>query len=232
MAAAVASWGAAVGVTRAFFVGAMVGEASRAGVSTTATAGPAVEAPIASDTFAAGGGWVGTGAGMEAAGAEVGTGGSSPTSFSLFFESASTPSTTAATARRPPPRTKGETPFFFGGDAAAPAAFATASPMRRPVVIGGDSESGSGAATAGIDAIVGADVTASSADFPSGPAFPTGIDTRIAAVGAFDARTPGGGGASGATGGGVPDGGRPRLTLFSENPAVEPTGEKPSAPRR
>src|SRR5450759_3102344 len=191
MAAAVASWGPAVGVTRAFFVGAMVGEASRAGVPTTAPAGPAVDAQVAPSTL-----------------------------------------TTAATARRPPPRTKGETPFFFGGDAAAPAAFATASPMRRPVVIVGDSESGSGAATAGIDAIVGAHVTASSADFPSGPAFPTGIDTRIAAVGAFDARTPGGGGASGATGGGVPDGGRPRLTLFSENPAVEPTGEKPSAPRR
>ncbi len=103
--------------------------------------------------------------------------------------------------------------------------------MRRPVVIVGDSESGSGAATAGIDATVGADMTASSAGLPTGPAFPTGIDTRIAAVGAFAARAPGDG-TAGATGGFVPDRRRPRLTLLSENPAVEPTGEKPSASRR
>src|SRR5512143_1813023 len=153
-AAVAASSGAAVGLTRAFFVGAKVGEAPGTGVSTIAIEGPAVEAEVAAGSwvgFDAGGGEVGAGAGAETAGGEVGTGGGSLTPFSLLFESARTPSTTARTARRPPPRTKGEKPFFFGGGGAAGTGpFAISSPMRRPVVIVGDSESGTGNGGSGI----------------------------------------------------------------------------------
>src|ERR1017187_7492633 len=204
--AAVAASGSAVGLTRAFFVGATVGEASRAGVSTTATAGPAVEAPLAPGTFETGGGWVGSGAGTEAAGNEVGTGGSSPTSFSLFFESASTASTTTAIARRPPPRTKDEILFFVrvGGGAAAPAPFAITSPIRRPVVIVGDSESATGVAAAGIGGRAGTAVEPASAG-----RLPTGGETLTAAVGAIEVGVAGT--ARGATGGGGAGGGRTRL---------------------
>ncbi len=149
----------------------------------------------------------------------MGTGGGSDpgcTSLAPPFMSA-TATRTARTATIPrAPRVAGETRFFAAGGGTRPSALAATSPIRRPVVIVGDSESGN----------AGAD--------PTGP----GDTTGMAAVGAMDAF---GDGDAGGDEGGVDGGGdeagddgvdRTRFTRLSEKFAVEPTGEKPSTARR